>query len=136
MCSLQAAAHASHAFTHARATCGSKSEFCAAKSITAVHSANIWFTFFAHCAMLWSPADSKRTLCQAVFARAHARQSRSVHRSKTCIFSSRAVTRMIVRVVMAAVRMVAVCNGGSGGGGQRSSKGRLDKMTTIHSFTP
>ena len=71
-------------------------------------------------------------VCQAVFARAHARQGRSVHRSKTCIFSSRAVTRMVVRVVMAAVRMVAVCNGGSGGSGQRSSQSRLDKMTTVH----
>ena len=59
-----------------------------------------------------------------------------MHRRKTCIFSSRAVTRMVVRVVMAAVRMVAVCNGGSGGGGQRSGQGRLDEMTTVHSFTP
>ena len=75
-------------------------------------------------------------VCQAVFARAHARQSRSVHRLKTCIFSSRTMTRMVVRVVMAAVRMVSVCNGGSGGSGQRSGQGRLDEMTTVHSFTP
>jgi hypothetical protein len=75
-------------------------------------------------------------VCQAVFARAHARQGRSVHRSKTCIFSSRAVTRMVVRVVMAAVRMVTVCNGGSRGSGQRSGQGRLDEMTTVHIFTP
>ena len=71
-------------------------------------------------------------VCQAVFARAHTRQGRSVHRSKTCIFSSRAVAGMIT----ATMCVVPVCNGGSGGSGQRSGQGRLDKMTTVHSFTP